>query len=59
MGGLQRNLILRSKNVSGYAEIAINNYKVDSYQKLLTFLDKKSIDYVPEYNLEALLRFKS
>lgn len=59
MGGLQRNLILRSKNVSGYAEIAINNYSEESYQKLLTFLDKKSIDFVPEYNLEALLRYKS
>lgn len=59
MGGLQRNLILRSKNVSGFAEIAINDYSPQSYQKLTQFLDKKSLVYVSEYNLEALLRFKS
>lgn len=59
MGGLQRNLILRSKNITGFAEISIDNYSLESYQKLLKFLDQKSLDYVPEYNLEALLRFKS
>jgi len=59
MGGLQRNLIFRSKNVSGHAEIAINNFSLESYQKLTEFLDLKSLKYVPEYNLEGLLRFKS
>ena len=59
MGGLQRNLIARSKNVSGQAEIAIKSYTPESYQKLTRFLNQKSLKYVGEYNLEALLRFKS
>ncbi len=59
MGGLQRNLILRSKNVSGFAEISIDEFSVENYQKLISFLNAKSLNYVPEYNLEALLRYKS
>lgn len=59
MGGLQRNLVQRAKDVAGNAEIAISDFSPDKYQDLVSFLDSKSLNFVPEYNLEALLRFKS
>lgn len=56
MGGLQRNLILRSKNVTGTAVLFLNDKDPGFIKKILTFLQQEKIEAYPEYEIELLLR---
>lgn len=59
MGGLQRNLITRSKSVDGAALIHLKKSERTSFESLEVFLEDKGINYVMEYELELLLRHKN
>jgi lipoprotein-releasing system permease protein len=59
MGGLQRNLTLRSKKVLGDAEISLNPYSPELYERVKKFLQQRKIQFSGEYYLEALLSFET
>ncbi|RLA62588.1 MAG: hypothetical protein DRQ89_09165 [Epsilonproteobacteria bacterium] len=55
MGGLQYNLMERSKRVSGKAEISLNG----NYREISELIKKHTAKYSIEYEIELLLRFNS
>lgn len=60
MGGLQNNLMMRSKAVLGratvYHKAAAND---EEFQKLFKLLDEKEALYSKEYEIELLLRYQT
>lgn len=55
MGGLQNNLMERSKKVSGRAEIDLK----DSYPEITAIVGKYTDNFTLEYEIELLLRYSS
>lgn len=56
MGGLQTNLINRSKSVVGSGVIILNNTEIAFAQQVLDYLNQKKIQGIAEYEIELLLR---
>ena len=61
MGGLQSGLIQRSKDVVGMGHIELNDITKNSdvYQKLTKELSEKSIQHIPELELELMIQHGS
>ena len=60
MGGLQNNLMVRSKAVLGKATLYYKSEKTDpEYQKIFKILDEKKALYSKEYEIELLLRYQT
>ncbi|QDK41658.1 hypothetical protein DOM21_09375 [Bacteriovorax stolpii] len=60
MGGLQNNLMVRSKSVLGKATLYYKAPKNDpGYEKLFKILDDKKALYSKEYEIELLLRYQT
>ena len=59
MGGLQHNLISRSKQVLGDGVLILKDLSKNETMKLLHELEKRQLHVVPEYETELLIRYKS
>ncbi|MBF0313627.1 MAG: hypothetical protein HQK52_09435 [Oligoflexia bacterium] len=57
MGGLQRNLITRSKNINGHGFLRLpHDLPFESAKTLVAFLRAENLNAFPEYEIELLLR---
>ncbi|MBF0206882.1 MAG: hypothetical protein HQK53_08310 [Oligoflexia bacterium] len=56
MGGMQRNLVLRSKKVVGNGTIYLPNYNLEQTKKVLQLLSAMELPAYPEYEIELLIR---
>lgn len=58
MGGLQKGLVARSKNVLSHGEIQLDSLssKSSDYRDLILALKENSINFVPELNLEMMIQ---
>ena len=59
MGGLQRGLVTRSKNIHGDGVLRLQSYDEEELQSFFMKLKKQGTHFVPEYELEVMLRNKN
>jgi lipoprotein-releasing system permease protein len=59
MGGLQHNLITRSKSIDGSAIIHLRKGPSVKFKKIFDYLKNKNIQFNSEYELELLIRHRN
>ncbi|MBT7609784.1 MAG: hypothetical protein HN576_08505 [Bacteriovoracaceae bacterium] len=59
MGGLQNNLITRSKSIDGSAIIYLHKAHKSEFKNIYQYLNNKNITYNSEYELELLIRHRN